>query len=213
MRLKHLYEYEDLEGLASSLGDLGLAKKRAYSLWVEIPSFTYYAGYTNKLRVPVALGETFWSKGNILADQETILDSLAKGNFIRPTVPGQDWSSLISANPFDPEDKWNTDRIRSRKAVDFLDKPSLQRFFKEQKGRTLGQALESLRKKFMSIRYPLKDYRPPGGGVALIYGKEEDPDLLIAPDASLYHATVNSERVVLEDLTNEGNPRIYLKSL
>ena len=213
MRLKHLYEYEDLEGLASSLGDLGLAKKRTYSLWVEIPSFTYYAGYTNKLRVPVALGETFWSKGNILADQETILDSLAKGNFIRPTVPGQDWSSLISANPFDPEDKWNTDRIRSRKAVEFLDKPSLQNFFKGQKGRTLGQALESLRKKFMSIRYPLKDYRPPGGGVALIYGKEEDPDLLIAPDSSLYHATVNSERVVLEDLTNEGNPRIYLKSL
>ena len=213
MRLKHLYEYEDLEGLASSLGDLGLAKKRTYSLWVEIPSFTYYAGYTNKLRVPIALGDPFWSKGNILADQETILDSLAKGNFIRPAIPSQDWSSLVSANPFDPEDKWNTDRIRSRKAVDFLDKPSLQKFFKGQKGRTLGQALESLREKFMSIRYPLKDYRPPGGGVALVYGEEEDPDLLIAPDSSLYHATVNSERVVLEDLTNEDTPRIYLRNL
>ena len=215
MRLRHILEYEDHEirDLLGSLETVGQTVNKTYCLWVEIPSFTYYAGYTNKLRVPVALGDPFWSKGNLLADQETILETLAKGNFIRPTIPGQDWPSLVSANPFDPEDKWNTDRIRSRKAVDFLDKPSLQNFFKGQKGRTLGQALESLRKKFMSIRYPLKDYRPPGGGVALIYGEKDDPDLLIAPDASLYHASTNGERVVLEDLTNERTPRIYLKDL
>ena len=215
MSLKHILEYEDHE-IRDLLGDLetiGQTTNRTYSLWVEIPSFTYYNKYTNKLRVPVALGNSFWSTGNLLKDQKTILDSLSKGDFVRPTIPSQDWSSLVSANPFDPEDKWNTDRIRSRKAVEFLDKPSLQNFFKGQKGRTLGQALESLRKKFMSIRYPLKDYRPPGGGVALVYGEVEDPDLLIAPDASLYHATVNSERVVLEDLTNENTPRIYLKNL
>ena len=215
MRLRHILEYEDHE-IRDLLGDLetvGQSAKRTYSLWVEIPSFTYYAGYTNKLRVPVALGKPFWSKGNLLADQETILETLANGNFTRPTVPGQDWASLVSDNPFDPEDRWNSDRVSSRKAVSFLDKPSLQEFFKGQEGKSLGEALEALREKFMSIRYPSGDYRPPGGGVALVYGEKDDPDLLIAPDASLYHASTNGERVVLEDLTNERTPRIYLKDL
>ena len=215
MRLRHILEYEDHE-IQDLLGDLetvGQSAKRTYSLWVEIPGFTYYAGYTNKLRVPIALGNPFWSTGTLLGDQEIILDSLANGQFIRPTIPGQDWSSLVSDNPIDPEDNWNPDRIRSRKAAAFLDKPSLQEFFKGQEGKTLGKALEALREKFMSIRYSSDDYRPSGGGVALVYGEEEDPDLLISPDASLYHASVSGERVVLEDLTDERNPRIYLKNL
>lgn len=220
MRLRHILEYEDheIQDLLGNLETVGQSTKRTYSLWVEIPSFTYYAGYTNKLRVPIALGDPFWSTGTLLGDQEIILDSLSNGDFIRPTIQGQDWASLVSDNPFDPEDKHNLDRVSSRKAVAFLDKPSLQEFFKDQEeeGKTLGEALETLREKFMSIRYSSADYRPPGGGVALVYGEDKDPDLLIAPDASLYHATAYSEKVVLEDLTNGVNlvnPRIYLKDL
>lgn len=217
MRLRHILEYEDheIQDLLGDLETIGQSTKRTYCLWVEISSFTYYTGYSKKLRLPVALGLPFWSKGNLLADQGIILDSLAKGNFTRPAVPELDWTSLTAVG-IDLGDESNRNRLRSIEAVDFLDKPSLQTFFEEQEGKSLGQALDSLWEKILKIRYGVEDRGdlPRGGaGVALIYGEEEDPDLLIAPDASLYHATAHTERVVLEDLTNVGTPLIYLRDL
>lgn len=213
MRLRHILEYEDHE-IRSLLGDLetvGQSERRTYCLWVEVPSFTFYTGYTRKLRLPVALGNPFWSRGSLLEDQGIILDSLREGNFEVPDLPQLNWKSL-SAPGVDPQDEHNLGRRASRSVMEFLSPTSLQTFFDEEKGKTLGQSLDSLREKITEIIQE-GTTGPQRVGVALIYGRPGDPDLLLTPDASLYHALSNGERVVLEDLTDGDRPRIYLREL
>lgn len=216
MRLRHILEYEDHEirGLLGDLEGIGQADKRTYCLWVDIPGFTFHTGYIRKLRLPVALGNPFWSKGSPLEDGGIILDSLQRGNFEVPELSGLDRKTLSAPgiNGIDSQGKHSLRRRASRSVMKFLDPSSLQDFFRGQEGKTLGQTLESLRERMTGIIQEGADM-PLEVGVVLVYGRPGDPDLLLTPDASLYHASLNKERVVLEDLTNEDRPRIYLRDL
>lgn len=213
MRLRHILEYEDHE-IRDLLGDLetvGQTDKRTYCLWVDIPGFTFYTGYTRKLRLPIALGNPLWSRGSLLEDGGIILDSLREGNFEVPDLPQLNREAL-SAPGVDPQDEHNLGRRASRSVIEFLDPSSLQDFFRGQEGKTLGQTLESLRERMTEIIQEGSS-GPLEAGVVLVYGRPGDPDLLLTPDASLFHSTTNRERVVLEDLTDDDKPRTYLREL
>ena len=86
MRLRHILEYEDheIEGLLGDLETIGLSTKGAYSLWVAVPSFTFPSGVVGNLKLPLALGNPFWSNGSLREDRNLILSSLREGRFTRP---------------------------------------------------------------------------------------------------------------------------------
>lgn len=214
MRLRHILEYEDHE-IKDLLGDLetvGQASKRTYSLWVSLPSFMFNTGYPTGLKLLLALGDPFWSRGSLRADEPLILDSLRKGDFTRPSLPEQDWILLGGREvpEKDPDEtESQAERRRSREVVHFLDVHNLRDYFVSSR-LPLIQTLDSLREEMMNIFHPGSVHT---GGVALVYGEAEDPDLLIQPNASLYHASVNKEGVVLEDLTNPDKHRTYRRDL
>ena len=217
MTLKYILEYEDHE-IKDLLGDLetvGQASKRTYSLWVSLPSFKFNTGYSTGLKLLLALGDPFWSRGSLRADEPLILDSLRRGNFTRPrpSLPEQDWILLGGREvpEKDPHGRPDTqaERRRSREVVHFLDAHNLRNYFVSSR-LPLIQTLDSLREEMMDILHPGSVHT---GGVALVYGEAGDPDLLIQPNASLYHASVNKEGVVLEDLTNPDKHRTYRRDL
>lgn len=216
MRLRHILEYEDHE-IKDLLGDLetvGQASKRTYSLWVSLPFFKFntYTRDSTGLKLLLALGDPFWSRGSLRADEPLILDSLRRGDFTRPSLPEQDWI-LLGGREVPEKDPDETEpqaeRRRSREVVHFLDSHNLRDYFVPSR-LPLIQTLDSLRKEMMGILHPGSAL---SGGVALVYGEAGDPDLLIQPNASLYHASVNKEGVVLEDLTNPDKPRTYRRDL
>lgn len=214
MTLKHILEYEDHE-ITDLLGDLetiGQAAKRTYSLWVSLPSFMFNTGRPTGLHLLLALGDPFWSRGSLKADEPLILDSLRKGDFTRPSLPDKDWILLGGREvpEKDPDEtESQAERRRSREVVHFLDSHNLRNYFVSSR-LPLAQTLDSLREEMMDILHPGSIY---AGGVALVYGEAGDPDLLIQPNASLYHASVNKEGVVLEDLTNPDKHRTYRRDL
>ena len=214
MALKYILEYEDaeLQGLLGDLEAVGQASKRTYSLWVTLPSFMFNTGYSTGLKLLIALGDPFWSRGSLKADQPLILDSLRKGDFTRPSLPGKDWILLGGREvpEKDPDEtESQAERRRSREVVHFLDTHNLRDYFVSSR-LPLIQTLDSLREEYMSIFNPGSAHT---GGVALVYGEAGDPDLLIQPNASLYHASINKEGIVLEDLTNPDKHRTYRRDL
>jgi hypothetical protein len=193
MKLRHILEYEDheIQDLLGSLERVGQADKRTYALWVSFPGFEYQTGYSGRITLRVALGNPFWSRGDLERDKPTILASLKAGDFTRPEKAGLDWKTLVGKET----DSFGRSRKYSQDAIKFLDTKSLQQFFSEAEG-DLDHCLLKLAIRVESIN-GLK------AQVGIVYGESNDPELKMSPeDAMRQTANYTKFPVFCEDLTH-----------
>jgi hypothetical protein len=211
MTLRHILEYEDHE-IQDLLGDLetvGLADKKAFSLWVSIPGFKFSTGYDRRLSILVALVDPIWSAGSLERDKPKMLESLQEGRFTRPPKAGLDWKTLEGEpNPQNPE------RRRSQEAIRFLAGPSLAQFFSGEKD--LDMSLENLKTKIYNIMYDNDKTREGEfnllSSAGIVYGRSGDLDLQLTPSESFRQALYyNREKghVFYEDLNTPTSHRTF----
>jgi hypothetical protein len=199
--MKYILEYEDheIQDLLDDLERVGQTDKRTYALWVSFPGFEYNTGYSGRITIRVALGNPFWSKGDLEKDKPLILASLKEGSFTRPVKAGMDWKTLEGSET----DSLGRSRKYSRDTIKFLDIPSLQQFFSEAKG-DLDHCLMRL-----SIRTESINGVPTQVGI--VYGESNDPELEVTPNESIrFDANPWLTSVFFEDLTHpEGSKVTY----
>jgi len=201
MTLRHILEYEDheIQDLLDDLERVGQTDKRTYALWVSFPGFEYNTGYSGRITIRVALGNSFWSKGDLEKDKPLILASLKEGSFTRPVKAGLDWKTLEGSET----DSLGRSRKYSRDTIKFLDIPSLHQFFSEAEG-DLDHCLMrlSIRAEFIN---GMKTQ------VGIVYGEANDPELGMSPDEAIrFVANYTKFPIFCEDLTHpEGSEITY----
>jgi len=207
MKLRHILEFEDHE-IMDLLGDLegvGHADKIAFALWVSIPDFKFTTnGYSNRINILVALGDSFYSGDSLKLDKAKMLRILQEGKFTRPSKAGLDWKTLKgNPNPQDPG------RRRSQEVINLLDGPSLVQFFKGEEN--LDTALLNLNLKIDNIMYDTEGTKLGNiPSVGIVYGTPEDEDLLIIPAESFRQALFDKKGLVFyEDLRKTKDSRTF----
>jgi hypothetical protein len=207
MTLRHILEFEDHE-IMDLLGDLegvGHADKMSFALWVSIPDFKFTTnGYSNRINILVALGDSFYSGGSLKSDKAKMLRILQEGKFIGPTKDGLNWKTLKgNPNPQDPG------RRRSQEVINLLDGPSLLQFFKGEEN--LDTALLNLNSKIESIVYDKEKMKLKNTpSVGIVYGTPGDEDLLIIPSESFRQTLFYHKGLVFyEDLRKTKDSRTF----
>ena len=187
--MKHILEYEDIEGIYGDLKSLGVTgKEMKGTLWAHFKIYRLYGNQWTKSPVIVCFLETepFYGRGDEERDKAAMLQQIQRGEFKRPSHPdARSWDSLRRGNEI---------------AIDLMEKSVVQSRAKSCS--TMDDFIEELREAFVaSQEYALSENPPmttsynqetlysydPSNSTVLVYG-------FLGPQDSPYLVTADLDK-------------------